>query len=133
MALIVFPYRRSEAGGSMHRLDGWPPSPHTEVFGTDGSRVGLWGHEIVREVGLELLPRLATADLHVHPEQFSRLERDLDVLERELRRIAEATEHRHDWIARRAANLRAALKLAREAGEGACVYIGTDDLAAAGR
>ncbi|RMG14903.1 MAG: hypothetical protein D6729_13025 [Deltaproteobacteria bacterium] len=133
MALIVFPYQRATADAPIRRLDTRPPPPCSEVFGTDASRQGLWGHEIVREIGLEVLPRLASTDLYVHADAFGRLERDIEVLRRELRRVAEATEHRVDWIAARLDNLEAALTLARQHGEGAGVYIGSDDLAGAAR
>jgi hypothetical protein len=122
MSLTVFPYRR-RADGRVVRLDARPSPPRDDLAGTLASRQALWGAEVLRACGCTLLPRLAGGDLHVEGPALDHLESEANGLIREARRIAEATEHRPDWIVHRARNVLEAVRLCRAHG-GDGVFLG---------
>ena len=131
MALFVYPFRREGEWRLPRRLDARPRAPRDELFGTDGSRAGLWASPILAELGLTLLPQLARADLLIEGTALDALEAECRLLMGEARRVGEATQSRHDHLVRRLENALEALRLAREAGE-AGVFIG-DEVGAAAR
>lgn len=121
MALTVYPYLRDPRTGAPRPLEGRPTPPCDELAGTEASRTDLWGSEVVRALGCALLPRLAEGPLYVEGTALEDLTRELEVIRRELRRVAAATEYRTDYLSARLGNVLDAVRRARAAGGGVAV------------
>lgn len=118
MSITVRPFRRDPVTGALEFLEGRPRPPHDELAGTEASRQDLWASDIVRALGCELLPRVVEGPLILEGTALDALEVELTRLRREVRRVAEATEYRWDYVEARLANVQEALRRAREAGGG---------------
>ncbi|MEU9186806.1 hypothetical protein AB0D14_20105 [Streptomyces sp. NPDC048484] len=75
------------AEGGIEVLD--IPPGCSDVAGWERWRTEVWGSEPVRSLGARFLPRLATEDLTVAPDEVSALIAECDLIRTHLARIAE--------------------------------------------
>ncbi len=123
MSLVVFAYLRDAETGESRPVQEKPARPHTDLAGIDSTRHALWGSDLMRALGCELLPRLAEGDLRVEGRELDALEGELRLVLRELSRLSIACELRTDYIEQRTRNILEAIRLARAAGPEAGVAI----------
>ena len=121
MALCVFPYRRDAVTGELIRLEVRLMPPRDELAGTEANRTDLWGSEILRSLGCEILPRLSEHDLQVEGTEREALRKELKLILNEVRRVSAATEYRWDYIEHRVHNVLVALAAADVDGGGVCI------------
>lgn len=119
MTLIVHAYARGP-DGELQDLAEAPRPPRNDLAGVERWRTAVYGSDAARDLGLRLLPTLATDDLHAEGE-------DLRVLEDEVRRMLAATSRWPDIGAEqlefRLHNILEAIRLARGDPSGG-VYLG---------
>lgn len=75
------------AEGGIEVLD--VPPGCSDVAGWERWRTEVWGSEAVRSLGARFLPRLATEDLTVAPDEMSDFLAECDLIRAHLARIAE--------------------------------------------
>ncbi|MDF1563605.1 MAG: hypothetical protein P1V51_11210 [Deltaproteobacteria bacterium] len=123
MSIVVQAFERDEETGERRPVRALPAPPHDELVGIEATRHALWGSELMRSLGCSILPRIATGAVRVEGEGLDLLEAELSIVAREVVRLATDSELRVDYVVRRVGNLREAIRLAREAGEGGGILI----------
>lgn len=123
MTLIVEAYRRDPASGEMIDLE---HGPGEQLAGFERWRRVVWGAAVMRDLGLTLLPSLATrSEIHAEGPDLDRLGAELDLVVADLPRIASVVGVDPDVLGRRIANMRAAVARAGRVEDGSGgVYIG---------
>jgi hypothetical protein len=123
VTLIVEAYRRDPETGAMIDLD---HEPGDHLAGFENWRQIVWGAPVMKDLGLTLLPSLATSsEFHAEGANLDRLDTELGLVAAELPRITAATGVNPDTFARRLANMRTAVARAREVEDASGgVYIG---------
>lgn len=124
MSLMVCPYRRDPTTRKLVDLPG-PTDRLSDLAGPEAWRWSVWASAATRELGLTLLPALAREDVYAEGTDLDALEAELDALERHAGDVAAATCTEAAALGSRIANVRAAIRIAREqGGETGGVYIG---------
>ena len=92
-----------------------------ELFGPECCRHELWGHSIMSQLGLTLLPSLSNTDIFAEGEELFALEKEIRFVVANLPRIAEATHYAEEFVSARCQNALNAIGLARELGGGVTI------------
>jgi len=125
MSLIVYAYRRDPETGKMLDLEVAPVLPCNELAGFESWRHEVWGASVVRDLGLKLIPSLANEDLYAEGSDLDQLDTELERLIENLSTVAATTNIDAGSLRFRIDNMREAVRLARQAGNGTGgVYIG---------
>jgi hypothetical protein len=125
MTLSVHVFRLDD-DGEMTLLD--PPSPGSELAGFESFRTGVWGSEVVRELGARFLPALADGELVVAPGDVMEFLEECALLRANLDTVARATapgypHARHvEVVSTRVANLEAAARRALAVSGGVVIW-----------
>lgn len=111
MSLLVQVYLINEKGKWVFEdlEDGYQ-----ELAGFEHCRKKLYGSDLAKRLGLELLPWLASGDLHVSGEEVAELQAEAEIMIRESLAFEEHTEFSADYVERRAENIRQACLRAKK-------------------
>ncbi|BCL29002.1 hypothetical protein ACFFS2_06140 [Streptomyces aurantiacus] len=120
------------AEGGIEVLDVPPGS--SDAAGRERWRTEVWGSEPVRSLGARFLPRLATEDLTVAPDEVADFIAECDLVRTHLARIAEhmraepetgprqSPSQRADDVSRRLDNIVDAARRASDVGGGVIIW-----------
>jgi hypothetical protein len=113
VSLIVSIYRVT-ASPETEWVDPALPSPRNELFGFETCRQSLWGSDVVRRLGCDLLPTLGDGhDIQAEGGAIDRLEREARLLLDHVSDVAHEVAYAADLIAFRLENLLAAIAYVR--------------------
>lgn len=93
-----------------------------QMAGFESCRQSLYGSSLAQQLGLTLLPELATYDLTVEYEQLEALEQETHVLLDHVEQFSTVSQLTPDYIRARVENIQAAIREARGLEGG--LYIG---------
>ncbi|WP_438449466.1 hypothetical protein [Gorillibacterium sp. sgz5001074] len=79
-------------------------APHNNVFGFESCRKTLWGIDLIRELGCELIYSLNSRDIFVFDEDIDKLKSELHILIDNLEIIKLHTIYNKDFIEFRVRN-----------------------------
>ncbi|MFG3140812.1 hypothetical protein ACGFZA_31980 [Streptomyces sp. NPDC048211] len=119
MSLLVHTFVRGRSGKD-HLLD---DSDHgLTLAGFESSRTKVWGSQPVCDLGARFLPRLATGNLCVDPEDVEDFLAECDILLPRASALDAHAGYRDGYVAERLANIRAAAVRALDVGGGVLVW-----------
>ncbi|GGV93379.1 hypothetical protein GCM10015535_56260 [Streptomyces gelaticus] len=119
MTLLVHTFVHDEQGNRQLLDD---PDDGSDMAGFENSRTRLWGSECARTLGARFLPELATADLHVQPEDVEDFLAECQLLRGHTAELAAHSGYREDYVAARLVNITRAALRARSVGGGVLVW-----------
>lgn len=120
MSLSVSVFVRDPDTGDMHSnpLE-IPPSETCLPVGFETTRKSFWGHEIMREMGLEILPQLLYEGwLIIENDTLDQVESEVLKIRENQALISETTGWDKDFVMSRTKNILRALSTARQVGGG---------------
>ena len=83
-------------------------SPHPDLgsglFGFEFTRTTLWGHPVMTELGLSIIPSLRSQDIFVTGMELQKLNQELLIISSSISRIVNETGCEADFIRFRCAN-----------------------------
>lgn len=125
MSLIVYAYKRDPHTGKERALDEHPTPPQNDLAGFESWRSKVWAADLLKDLGLQLLPSLAVQDVFAEGNDLDQLLGEVDIVTHDLAALAASTDVDEDGLRFRLKNVREAIRLARQVpnGEGG-VYIG---------
>jgi hypothetical protein len=111
MSLLVQVYLINEKGKWVFEEQ---EDVYLELAGFENCRKKLYGSDLAVSLGLELLPWLASGDLHVSGEEVAELQAEAEIMIRESLAFEEHTDFSADYVERRAENIRQACLRAKK-------------------
>src|SRR5262245_34772408 len=96
MSLVVLAYSRDANTGATIDIESAPP--HNQLAGFESWRERVWGAEVVKGLGLTLIPSLALGDIYAERADLDLLASEIETLTEHVARIAESTEVRKDSL-----------------------------------
>jgi hypothetical protein len=125
MTLIVFAYKRNPMTQAVEGIEEKPAYPRNDMAGFEIWRKDVWGSDVIRDLGLTLIPTLAQYDIYADGPEVDQLEAELGTMVHRIKEIADKLGIEEDTLLFRIDNMREAVRLARRVKDGlGGVYIG---------
>jgi len=109
MSLSVNVYIISETGDW---IDQAPEFDYQTLAGFESYRTKLYGSEAAKQLGLVILPKLATQDLNISGEEVAQLQAEAELILQDVEKFAEQTDLDAEYIQSRVGNIVLACKIA---------------------
>ena len=90
------------------------PSPHNDLFGFENWRKLVWGHQIVKDLGCELIYSLNDSNVYVYDEEVLQLKNEFLVLLDNIEIVVKATNNDKSSIEFRIKNALETIKIVEQ-------------------
>ena len=112
MSLIVSIINKEDSNIDTNELENQVPSPHNELFGFESCRKTLWGHDVMKQIGCEMIYSLKESDIIVFDEDINILKCELINILDYIETIQSATGYDKEFIEFRVKNALEMIKIA---------------------
>lgn len=112
MSLIVSIISKEHSKIDTNELENKVTSPHSELFGFEACRKNLWGHEIIKQIGCEMIYSLKESDIIVFDEEINILKCELVNILDNIETIQSVTDYNKEFIEFRVENVLEMIKIA---------------------
>ncbi len=94
-------------------LEKYIPEPYNNLFGFEGYRQSVWGNEIIKEIGCDLIYSLKDGDIYAFDEKLQELKNELKVIVSNIE-FLKSKEIGDDFIGFRVNNALEAIRVAEQ-------------------
>ncbi|KUP21781.1 hypothetical protein [Paenibacillus sp. DMB5] len=112
MSLIVSIIAKRDVSVDTEDLEAQVPESHNDLFGVESCRRTLWGSDVIKELGCELVSSLKETNVYVFDEDIEKLRNEFIMMMDHLDIIIEHTGFDRDYIEFRVGNALEMIKIA---------------------
>ncbi|MNB92450.1 hypothetical protein D3C75_395530 [compost metagenome] len=112
MSLMVSIIAKSDVQVDTEFMEAQVPEPHNDLFGIESCRRTLWGHDVIQELGCELIYSLKKTNVYVFDEDIEKLRAEFIMMMDHLDIIMQRTGFDRDYVEFRVGNALEMIKLA---------------------
>lgn len=112
MSLIVSIIAKREVEVDTEDLEAQVPGPHNDLFGVESCRTTLWGSDVIKELGCELIYSLKETNVYVFDEDLEKLRNEFILMMDHLETVIQHTGFDRVYIEFRVGNALEMIKIA---------------------